>query len=112
MTEENFMTFAKALGKYLKAEKRFVKNPARIAEVAEAEAIARAMFPNATITIADDPLQMGALILSVTDFDITVREIEQFQQLINKANNFEVYPIGEDTVQLNILFSKALIRLP
>lgn len=112
MTDAELMTFARALGKYLEAEKRFVRNPARIAEVADAEHTARALFPNATITIADDPLQMGALILSVTDLDLVVRDTEQFERLISKATNFEIYSIGDDTVQMNILFNKAFTRLP
>ena len=112
MNDERFMTLAKALSKYLEAEKRFVKNSARIAEVAAAEKIARELFPDATIEVHDDPLQMGALILRVEALDITVRKIDAFKALIGNANNFEVYAIGEDKIRLSVLFKDALIRLP
>ena len=112
MNEEEFLSFAELLSEYLGREKVFIKNPARISDVEDAGEIAREIFPFATISLKDDPLQMGALILCIEDIDIAVREIESFKSLIGKANNFEVCPIGDDRVRLSVLFNKALIHLP
>ena len=40
------------------------------------------------------------------------REINLFTELISKADNFEIYPIGDEKVKFAILFSGALTRLP
>jgi hypothetical protein len=111
MNDEEFLQFADQLAAYLEREKTFFKNPKRITEVEAAGEIARKMFPEAIITIKDDPLQMGALILCIEDIDIAVREIERFKELIGKANNFEVYPVGDERVRLSVVFNKALLRL-
>ena len=111
MNEEKFLQFADQLAAYLEREKVFIKNPKRMAEVEAAGELAREMFPDAIITMKDDPLQMGALILCVEDCDISVTEIERFQQLIGKANNFEIYALDDGGVRMSVLFDGALVRL-
>ena len=115
MNDQEFMTFIGDLKKYLDAEKAFIKNPARLADVQHATEIAKQLFKDMEISIKDDPLQMGALILCINGFDITVRgerEIKLFQELIDKADNFEIYPVGDESVKFAILFKNVLIRIP
>lgn len=111
MDDKEFMNLANALGEYLEKPKVFVKNPQRIAEVEQAITIAEQLFPTAKITIKDDPLQMGALILCVEDFDISIGEIELFCAMVDKANNFSIYPKGNEAIQFSIVFNKALHRI-
>lgn len=108
----NFITFVEHLQKYLEEEKVFVKNPARFAEVEEAFNIAQQLFSDADVTIADDPIQMGALILRIEGYDIVVRDIALFQRLIAKASNFEIYPVGDEKVKFSLVFSGALTKMP
>ena len=57
---------------------------------------------------------MGALILCISGFDITIQgeeEIALFTELISKANNFEIYPVGDDKVRFSILFANVLKRI-
>ena len=115
LTDTEFMTLMGDLKKYLDAKKVFIKNPARFADVQHATEIAKQLFKGMEISIKDDPLQMGALILCINGFDITVRgerEIKLFQELINKADNFEIYPVGNESIKFAILFSNVLVRLP
>lgn len=108
MNEAEFHELMQQLARHLEREKTFIENPERIAEVQAAAELAMEMFPNANITVASDPLQMGVLILCIDDFDIVVRETERFATLISKANNFEIYPVGDERMRCNILFAKAM----
>lgn len=114
LSNENFMDLMDELAKYLENEKVFIQNPARYAEVQRAAAIAKELFNEYDISIKDDPIQMGALILCINGFDITVqgkRSKELFKELISQANNFEIYPVGDDKVRFSILFANVLKRI-
>lgn len=115
MNDAEFLSLMGDLKEYIKAQKVFIQDPARFAEVQHATEIAKELFNDMEVTIEDDPLQMGALILCINGFDITVRgerEIKLFSELISKANNFEIYPVGNESVKFAILFNHVLIRLP
>lgn len=114
MDEKELFNLMNELTEYLQREKVFIKNPVRFAEVEQATEIAEKLFSESKISIEDDPIQMGALILRIEGFDILVRgkrEIELFQQLIDKADNFEIYAVDEG-IRFSILFANALTRLP
>ena len=115
MNDEEFMGLMNELGDYLKVQKVFIKNPARFAEVNTARQIAKELFADSNITIEDDPLQMGAMSLCINCFDVTIRgkdEIKLFQQLIAKADNFEIYSVGDERIKIDILFYDVLIKAP
>lgn len=114
MNDEEFVSFAAKIDEYLKAEKTFIQDLNRTREIKNATEIAHQLFPDAKINIADDPLQMGALILCIEDFDVAVRgvtEIDLFNDMVSKADNFEIYPIGNDKVKIAILFGRVLRRI-
>ena len=51
----------------------------------------------------------------IDGYDITVRgsrEIELFRELISKANNFEIYPVGDEKIRFAIMFDDVLIHAP
>lgn len=113
MDDKEFFSLAQELNDYLEREKIFIKNPTRFSEVQRATEIATQLFSNANVTIEDDPLQMGALVVRIEGFDIIVRgkrEISLFIKLIAKADNFEIYPTTDGKIRFAILFNSALIR--
>ena len=113
LSNEDFMGLMDELAEYLKKEKVFIQNPVRYIEVQRAASIAKELFKDYSISIKDDPIQMGALILCISGFDITIQgeeEIALFTELISKANNFEIYPVGEK-VKFSILFANVLKRI-
>lgn len=115
MNNAEFESLMGALKKHLKEDKVFIKNPARLADIERATEIAREIFKEMKVFIKDDPIQMGALILCIEGMDIVVRgerEIKLFQELVSKANNFEIYPVGDENVRFSILFNNALMRMP
>lgn len=115
MDDKEFMDLMGELGDYLAREKVFIKNPTRFAEVETAREIAKELFQESTVTIEDDPLQTGALCLCINCFDVVVRgerEIKLFQKLIAKANNFEIYPVGDENIKIAIMFNDVLIKAP
>lgn len=114
MDNKDFETLMQALSTHLETEKVFIKNPERFAEVERATEIAAMLFADAEITIDDDPLQMGALIIRIDGYDVTVRgatEITLFIELISKADNFEIYAVGDERVRFALVFTNALMRL-
>ena len=111
MNDENFDTFAELLAEYLKMQKVFIQNPQRMKDVNAATETACRMFPDANVNLEDDPLQMGAIILTIEDFDLVVREPYNFIKLIGKANNFEIIRTDTEMVRIAILFANALTRI-
>lgn len=114
MTDENFMSLMHELNAYLEREKVFIKNPKRFPVVKRAMEIAEKLFKDSSITIKNDPLQMGSLCIGINGFDIVVRgerEIGLFKELISNADNFEIYPVGRERIQFSIMFNNALIRI-
>ena len=108
------MDFFKALQKYLETEKVFIQNPKRWEEVQRATEIANELFSDGEVTVEDDPLQMGALIIRINMFDIVVRgerEINLFSELISNASNFEVYSTGNESIRFSLVFQNVLTRL-
>lgn len=103
--------FMEVLKQYLATEKVFIANPERMLDVNRATEMAEYLFPEATITIEDDPLQTGAIILCIEDFDLTVRETKRFNKVIGRADNFEIYPTDNGNVKLAIVFQNALTRI-
>ena len=115
MDSQEFKGLMAELSQYIESEKVFIKNPVRFAEIDTAFQIASQLFSDSSIEIADDPLQMGALILRIECYDIVVRgqdEIALFSALIANADNFEIYPTSDDKIRFALVFSGALIRLP
>ena len=115
MTDEQFMQLMKELGEYIDTKKVFIKNPARFNDVYQAAEIAKQLFQDYDISIEDDPLQMGALCLCINGFDITIKgrdAVQLFQKLIAKADNFEIYPVGNERVKFAIMFNGVLKRVP
>lgn len=103
------------LGECLNGEKVFIKNPVRYAEVQTATKIAKKLFKECTVSVEDDPLRTGGLILCICGFDISAEnqgEIKLFQQLISQADNFEIFSVGDEKVKFAIMFNGVLTRLP
>lgn len=98
MEDKELDEILEAFSNHLKKEKVFVQNPVRIKEINHALEIANALFPDHKTEINDDPLQTGALILSIecTDVDESMvlndeREIDLFNEMVSTADNFEFY---------------------
>ena len=98
MEDKEIDAILEAFSAHMKREKVFVQDPVRMSEVNRALEIANELFPDHKTEINDDPLQTGALILSIecTDIDESMvlndeREIELFNEMVSTANNFEFY---------------------
>lgn len=114
LTDEEFYGILTQLGEYLQTEKKFIDNPFRQTEIKDALVAARKLFPDAKIELHEDPLQLGALIIHMEMYDMNVSgetEIKLFVDIIRKADNFEIYPIDEETICFALVYQKALIRV-
>ena len=114
MTDEEFYAILAKLGEYLHTEKHFVDNPFRQMEIRNAFHKAHELFPDAKIELRGDPLQLGAIILHMEMFDIDVSGATQmnlFTDIIQNADNFEIYPIDAEHVCLAAVFQNALVRI-
>lgn len=114
MNDEEFQSILDQLSKYLAADKTFVSNPFRVTEIEKAIAMATELFPDSTVKLQDDPLQMGAMILVVEDYAIGATgatEINLFSEIIKLADNFEFYSIDSENVRFTAVFQNALVRI-
>ena len=112
--DEKFMALMNALQQHLESEKVFIKNPERMAEVTAAVNAATSLFPDAKVELADDPLQMGALILRIDGYDLVVRgqdEIDLFAAIIANADNFEIFATEDGGIRMSLVFCRALMRI-
>lgn len=110
MDTKDFMEFSDSLKQYLETEKNYIPNIARLNDVSDAIKLALDLYPEHKVIIAKDPLQMGSLFIDITGPDISAigeREIELFNQLVSKANNFETVPVGNEELRLSICFADA-----
>ena len=113
MTDNEFQALLDKLGEYLSANKTFIPNPFREREIKSAMEMACKLFPDAEIALKDDPIQMGAMILTIEDFDMTATgatEINLFCDIVKLADNFEIYPVG-DKLHFAAVFQNVLVRL-
>lgn len=111
MNDEEFMSLMEQLDAYMSTPKMFITNPVRMTDVTNAINIAKQLFPEANIHLAEDPINMGALIIRIDDFDLAVQDTEAFYRMTCKADNFEVYSIDNEEVRLSVLFNGALERI-
>lgn len=114
MNDTEFLALLDKLRKYLAANKTFVNNPFRETELKNAIDMAYKLFPGAEIALKDDPLQTGAMILTIEDFDINLsgeREIKLFSDIINLADNFEIYALDNKNIRFAAVFQNVLIRV-
>lgn len=114
MNDTEFMNILNQLNQYLKMEKKFVLNPMRETEFKKAIELACKLFPDAKIYTNDDPLQMGAMILCIEDYSLSAcgeTEINLFSDIIALADNFELYPLNEETVKFAAVFQNVLVRI-
>lgn len=110
MDYKDFTEFTDTLKEYLQAEKNYIPNIVRLRDVSNAIDVAREMYTEHEIALSKDPLQMGTLFLEITGTDISAigeREIELFNALTSKADNFEIVPYKDDEVRLSICFAGA-----
>ena len=113
MNDEQFKQILEKLGEYLAADKTFVQNPFRLKEMMRAIEILHELFPHDKMEIKDDPLQMGAQILTIDAPDIVIRterERELFAEFASLVDNFEVIPCG-DELHFAAVLQNVLIRV-
>jgi hypothetical protein len=107
LDDQQFLQFMGELKAYLDKPKMFVTNIDRAREFYNAVNLAKQLFPDDEITIQDDPLQTGAMILHIEAMDFVVRgerEINIFTSMIALANNFEIYSKGKDKIHFAAVF--------
>ena len=114
MNDAEFISFLDTLSAYLASEKNFITNPFRLKEFEQAMEMAKKLYPDANVYAEEDPLQMGAMILCIEEYDIgasSVTEVELFNDIISLADNFEIRTIGEEKVRFAALFNNVFIRV-
>ena len=111
MNDVEFQAILDQLKAYLAMDKTFIQNPFRVKEFENAIHLAHELFPDAKIEIHDDPLQMGAGIFSIEDYDLDVTEVSLFSSMIEKADNFEIYPTNNGNVRFAAVFNNILVRI-
>lgn len=93
--------------KYLDAKKTCTLNKERFVIIQDMFNIACKLFPRTNISLEDDPLELGRIILCIEGYDLDVsgeENIKLFTDLISDAENFEIYSDEEEVVKLEIMY--------
>lgn len=114
LTNTEFYEILAKLREYLESEKVFIKNPIRVREMNRALEIINELFPDSQKEIKDDPLQMGAVILTVDGGDIVIRgerELALFSELTSLIDNFEIYPTSRDNIHFAAVMQEVYLNI-
>ena len=114
LTNTEFHEILAKLREYLESEKVFIKNPIRVREMNRALEIINELFPDSQKEIKDDPLQMGAVILTVDGGDIVIRgerELALFSELTSLIDNFEIYPTSRDNIHFAAVMQEVYLNI-
>lgn len=114
MTNTEFHEILAKLREYLESEKVFIKNPMRVREMNRALEIINELFPDSQKAIKDDPLQMGAVILTVDGGDIIIRgerELSLFAELTSLIDNFEIYPTSRENIHFAAVMQEVYLNI-
>lgn len=114
MADKQFQQFLSELQTYLKQPKIFVTNIERAMEFYNAVHLAQTLFHGDNVEVREDPLQTGAMILHVEMSDMIIRgqrEIKAFSEMIELADNFEIYHVGKGNICFAAVFQKVHNRI-
>ena len=115
LNDEQFYEILAKLKKHLESEKVFIQNPFRAREMVRAVEIMHELFPEDEVEIKDDPLQTGAMIISVEMPYMVIRgerELALFNELTGLINNFEVTSeMKKESVQFSVVIQEVNVRI-
>lgn len=115
MEDQQFYEILDKLKQHLKTEKVFVQNPFRAREMLRAIEIMHGLFPEDEVQVKDDPLQTGAIIISVEMPYMVIRgerELALFNELTNLINNFEVTSeMKKESVRFSVVIQEVNVRI-
>ena len=115
MNDQQFDEILEKIKKHLQTEKVFIQNPFRAREMVRAMEIIHELFPEDEVHVKDDPLQTGAMIISVEMPYMVVRgqrELQLFNELNTLINNFEVISeMGKESVQFSVVIQEVNVRI-
>ena len=114
LTNTEFHEILTKLREYIESEKVFIKNPIRVREMNRALEIINELFPDSQKEIKDDPLQMGAVILTVDGGDIVIRgerELALFSEVTSLIDNFEIYPTSRDNIHFAAVMQEVYLNI-
>lgn len=115
MNDEQFYEILTKLREHLETEKVFIQNPFRAREMIRAVEIVHELFPEDTVEIKPDPLQTGAMIISVEMPYMVIRgerELALFNELTTLINNFEVTSeMHKESVRFAVLIQEVNVQI-
>lgn len=115
MNDKHFHEILSKLKKHLEEEKVFIQNPFRAREMMRALEIMHELFPDDELEIHDDPLQTGAIIISVEMPYMVIRgekELKLFNELNNIISNFEVTSeMKKESVRFSVVIQEVNVRI-
>lgn len=111
MEDKELELIFSSIKRYLDLPKSFMPDVERLAEVQAATETAKALFPNANVTLNHDTLGTGAIFLRIEDYDFTVldTEMQQFFDLFDSAVNFEIYSTETQKCVISIGFQNVFV---
>lgn len=115
MNDQQFYEILNKIREHLETEKVFVQNPFRAREMIRAAEIMHELFPKDKVEIQNDPLQTGAIIISVEMPYMVIRgarELDLFNELTTLINNFEVTSeMKKEDVRFSVVIQEVNIQL-
>lgn len=111
---ENFAMdqYMTGLKKYLESTKIGVVNLPRQADLLEAYELIKGIIlaedHDATVEIKHGLLQFGDVAIQIVTDDITVYDMRAFSKVIEKADNFQIYPTTDGKIKLDIMFKNVI----
>lgn len=105
-----------AIKSWLESPKVALMNPARMEALVTAQRCVQKMLNDAGISglasIAPSPLQTGDFTLSIEAESVLCRDAGLFSDIIAWAQNFEIYPMDNGNIRIDIMFPAIALVQP
>lgn len=104
----NFEMFMKQLGEWQSKPHMFIVNKNRMKEMENAydrlKIIIHEYTPDAKLEVNMNTINDGSASISVETDELVVHDVQDFISVIEKAKNFEIYPLNNGNIKIAIMF--------
>lgn len=104
----NFEMFMKQLGEWQNKPHMFIVNKNRMKEMEIAydrlKTIVHEYTPDAKLEVNMNTINDGSASISVETDELVIHNVQDFISVIEKARNFEIYPLNNGNIKIAIMF--------
>lgn len=100
------------LRKWVNTPKVGISDPEKMKVVMRAHELAKRVAyrgdENATVEVKEGALQLGSVAIRIVTRNLEVHNVWEYIKIIEKADNFQIYPRTDDRIQVDVMFNDVI----